>query len=711
MRALSSTHDLRTLAMALALAGLGTQACNCGDTLNLVPGQVKGQVCDPDSGIPLAGATVTLTGGTEKTILADGAGNYIFERVLPGSYTLSADSADGAVHREFDVKVKADEATLVDDSACRPPPFPPGTGGLTGQICNRHTGALITDGEVILTLSSGGLMATRTDDTGHFELTAVPIGNHVVQIRGEGFQRAFAVEIKEGENTDLDLADGCDPVTAEEGGIVGSFCDPATKDDLVGAEVTAQLADGTGEVFTDVTDTNGAFEVNGLPPGLYNVHVQAATFGQTFPNVEVVAGGLTPVLDVENCGDRPAVGRVEGQICDRAAGGRFLGNVQLISGVTVVQEVTTSSDGSFAFNQVNAGVYDVRAFYPPGDPRGSFERTFSGIVVEAFRTTFIQEFDCPTPEQCTQFENVPQQTSDGRILLVVDRSGSMNQNDLGGQVKWSSMKSALINVTAALTSQVEFGLVLFPLPPTQNGGEFCLEGSEVLQPARNNATQISQQLQAVIPDGGTPTAATLGVAADIVARLSPDGRPIAVVLATDGGPNCNLAFADNNPTCRCTDLPNQGNCASFNCLDDTNAVGAVANIKNAGVNTYVIGVPGVENFKDVLNRMADVGGTALPTSNPNDPRFYEANDQTALQAALEAITQRVLTCRIQSATDLSTVNSVTVSVGGAELPRDTARENGWDILEDNHSIELFGAACDIATASSENVIVQTCDSP
>jgi hypothetical protein len=686
-----------------ALAGPG---CSCGDPLDGLPGEVRGRVCHPDTGVGLAGAALSLIGRSERQSIADLNGGYILPRVPPGAYLLRATL--GEVVRELEVRVAPQEVALLEDTACRGEPRPGDVGDLEGQICNRHTGQLVAEGQVSLILPNDELMITSTDADGRFALRAVPEGEHIVSIDAPGFSRAFLVRIVEGQTFRLDLAERCDPVSASEGGIVGSFCDPEHGGSLIGAEVVVRPADPAagGETVRDLTDVQGEFEVNGLAPGLYRVDVTSGTFSLTEPQVLVRAGELAVVTDPSACGSRPQYGRIEGQICDEAAGGRFQGRVELFAAAAPTAPVaTTDSDaeGRFQLNALEPGTYHVRAFYPAGDPRGVYERVFTGVVVQPFRTTFLQESNCPAPaDVCSELVNNPQLTADGRILLVVDRSGSMDSPDLSGVRRWDTMRAALRNVTQSLTSTVEFGLMLYP---ERGSSDVCDDGSQIVGLARNNASQIGQQLDATTPNGGTPTATTLTAARDILAPLAGDGRPLAVLLATDGGPNCNLSL--NNPQCRCTDPTAQGNCANFNCLDDANTVEAVRRIRELGVHTYVIGVTGVDNFTDVLNRMAETGGTALPQASPSDPRFYRADNQGALQAALEAITQRVLTCRVQTDVNLNDVNSVSVRVGSQVLTRDPVRQNGWDVTGPN-TVELFGAACDVATASADNVVVQTC---
>ena len=282
-------------------------------------------------------------------------------------------------------------------------------------------------------------------------------------------------------------------------------------------------------------------------------------------------------------------------------------------------------------------------------------------------------------------------------MLVVDRSGSMDQPGSDGVRKWDALRASLESVTASLTASVEFGLMMFPSNPNADS---CSGGGQIFGLAKNNASQIAGRLDSTTPNGGTPTAVTLNTARDILAAIVPDGRPLAVLLATDGAPNCNGNLHRNSCTCT-TGNPNPPCGQDSNCLDDTNAINGVAAIEALGVNTFVLGLPGTENFAPVLTNMAIAGRSG---------HFYAASDQAGLQQAVEAIAQQVLTCRVNVGAGLDGANSVTVRVGRQTIARDGGRQNGWDQTSPT-SIELFGSACDLAASSAENVVVRTCVSP
>jgi hypothetical protein len=89
-------------------------------------GTVLGKVGD-EHGAPLAGAKVTLTGGDAKSTPAwqastDGTGQYLFEGLKPGRYTILFE-AKGTVSKTEDVRVKAGHKTTLNERL-RPPAQP-----------------------------------------------------------------------------------------------------------------------------------------------------------------------------------------------------------------------------------------------------------------------------------------------------------------------------------------------------------------------------------------------------------------------------------------------------------------------------------------------------------------------------------------------------------------------------------------------------------
>lgn len=755
---------LRALLWSTSFAAVAVPGCNCDPELERTPGSLAGKVCDPETRQGIPNVAVEVRGPTTKRVPTDGGGNYIADGLLPGNYAIVAILTDGElpVTREGEVAVVVSaETETVTDERCADPPLPPDSGTIDGQICDRHTGELVSDAVVeVIGADSSVLAAAATDDNGNFVIEDVPEGDHVVSIRAPNFSRSFPVTVVIGETITLDLADGACAAPFGAGcTILGSMCDPrgTTGDKLAGATVTVRAREG-GATVTDLTDTNGEFYVSALVPGSYDVTVSHPDAGvnEVFSDVACRAGEDAVLVGPDACADRTPVGRVAGQVCildPNASRGRFVGTVFLKQGVTTVSQVQTDADGAFEFPPVPTGTYDLQL----GDPA---LRLISPVIVNAFQTTFVEEASCPEPQDiCADFVHNPDVLSDGRILFVVDRSGSMGLTVSGGSVgatcsaaadcgvdafcdtgigrcvqnKWSALKSGLSAVTGGLATTLQYGLFVYPNPGDDNAPIANCSAGAQRQAMGGSAAQINSALALVAPRGGTPTASTMAAALPVIQALQNDARPLAVVLATDGAPNCNntqpragvtnCITQDNGVvTCACTCTSNAGSppqsdasCALFNCLD-TNAfssAGAIAQIAQLGVQTHVIGIPDANIpagqlaiFNDALNQMAVAGGAPLS----GNVRYHQATNLNALQASLEAVTRRIVACQITVPTPLDGATSIEVRLGTAPIPRDAARRNGWDQTGPT-SIQLFGSACDAATASQESVTIKRCARP
>lgn len=700
-----------------------------------LPGSISGQACGEESRVGIPNVTIAIRGPTTKEVPSDGAGRFIADGLQEGEYEVFALLADGTEQNvtrpSTPVPVApAPATTIVIDDRCDGPPAPPDSGTIDGQICNRHTGELVVAATVeVIGANNEVLASATTDGLGNFVVADVPEGEHVVSIRAPNFSRAFPVTVVVDETVTLDLAEGgCEVPFGAGCTILGSMCDPrgGDGDKLAGASVSIRSR-ADNSVVTDLTDTNGEFYVTALLPGSYDVTVSHPDAGvnEVFSDVACLAGEEAVLIGPDACADRTPVGRVEGQVCildPNESRGRFVGTVLLKRGATIVSQVQTDAEGAFTFPPVPTGTYDLQL----GDPA---LRLISPVIVNAFQTTFIEEASCPEPaDVCEEFTHEPDVRSDGRIIFVVDRSGSMDF-PLGAQSKWDALKSVLSTVTDGLASTVSYGLFVYPDPASDSARANCSAGVQRTA-AGGTAAQINAALAAVNPAGGTPTAATMSSIRPIVDQLRADGRPLAVVLATDGAPNCNLSDdrlgvscttqRSGAVTCACACTSNTGdppqsdtNCALFNCLDDSASTGAISQIAALGVQTHVIGIPdsglpaGLRAlFSNSLNAMAVAGGAPLPGTT----RYHEASNLAALQSSLEAVTRRIVACQITTPIVLDGGTSLEVRLGTQPIPQDLTRRNGWD-QTGPASIQLFGSACDAATASQERVRVKRCARP
>jgi von Willebrand factor type A domain len=124
-------------------------------------------------------------------------------------------------------------------------------------------------------------------------------------------------------------------------------------------------------------------------------------------------------------------------------------------------------------------------------------------------------------------------TTTDPIMLLVDTSGSMSENDQGGhRTKIDGAKLALLDFIAAIEPGTPVGLRHYPV----NGGSGCDNGErlQALQPVE--VTGLSRAIRGLHADGDTPTAEAMrAAAADLQAHGGGHGT---LVLVSDGHSTC-----------------------------------------------------------------------------------------------------------------------------------------------------------------------------
>lgn len=268
------------------------------------------------------------------------------------------------------------------------------------------------------------------------------------------------------------------------------------------------------------------------------------------------------------------------------------------------------------------------------------------------------------------------------VMIVLDRSGSMYDFSPFGEMvdRWTPSVMAVETVTATLEDRLEFGLMLF------GSDEECGTGAVRVAPAPMNAAAIRTALTGspdAMTGGGTPTALSLDAARTALATVA---GARYVLLVTDGAPNCNSSLDPSS--CRCT-APG-GGCGwagdGLNCLDDARAVAAVRALREAGINTFVIGYD-TAMWADVMDRMAAEGGTPYT-------RHIAVSDRASLEGALRDIGGSVVSCSFDLSSPPGDVRYVRVTVDGRMVDHESVRMdgNGWR-LEGDRTVTLQGADC------------------
>ncbi|HEX6764504.1 MAG TPA: vWA domain-containing protein, partial [Polyangiaceae bacterium] len=307
------------------------------------------------------------------------------------------------------------------------------------------------------------------------------------------------------------------------------------------------------------------------------------------------------------------------------------------------------------------------------------------------------------------------------VLVVVDKSSSMMGTPSGfTENKWVALGSALGEALDAAKDNVAFGLDFYPFGDDRDpmaDVTYCEmpTTSDILVPVgpgTSTVPDIEDALADYAPAGGTPTAAALSRALDYF--TTGDGASLGgdryVLLATDGGPNCNADLACDSNACTLNMdgvCPMQvSNCCDVNvdpdgpvsCLDEDETVAQVAALADAGVKTFVVGIPGTEAYGATLDAMAVAGGVENPSAPPSYYRVESMGGTEGLAEVLTRITRGVIqTCRLQLTStpeDPDYEGLLNVEIDGQDVPQ--MGDDGWEVDRTTSppTIVLKGATCE-----------------
>ncbi len=275
------------------------------------------------------------------------------------------------------------------------------------------------------------------------------------------------------------------------------------------------------------------------------------------------------------------------------------------------------------------------------------------------------------------FEKFELERNPPELLLVQDRSSSMNMKDTRLTTRWDEVVPAISATVTGTTADVYWALKFFPTVL----GCMVTPGVEV-EMGLNNATAMLAAITGSMLVQGTPTPDAIKMAFNYL-KARTTKNPKFIVLATDGEPDCDY-------------MKREPKMATMNELTMAAA---------AGIKTFVVGIatqggPG----HATLNMMADAGGTA----RMGDPRYYAANNRQQLIDALKMITTATTNCVFPLSKAPPTDNAA-VKIDGVLVMKDPA--DGWSYGAANMSILLNGTSCARLKMSLKAAVSITFDCP
>lgn len=258
------------------------------------------------------------------------------------------------------------------------------------------------------------------------------------------------------------------------------------------------------------------------------------------------------------------------------------------------------------------------------------------------------------------------------VMLVLDRSGSMDTVFSGGVTRWSALVSSLRATLPGVDQSMQLGGLAFP----PNVADSCTVPDVAgIWPSRGNVRQILSNLESIVPGGSTPTAEAVRVAAQILKGRRASNAARAIVLATDGAPSCEAGLE-----------------------------GTLVRLRDAerdGIPTWVIGIADDPFLDRALRQMAISGGRARATPN----EYYPAQSPEQLELAFRTIRDQVGACSFLTSSVPDARGTIRVTFDGVEVTHDERGLEGWRWTDrENGELSLVGTACERAVARPASLV-------
>ena len=281
--------------ISISLAGYATSKATvnitAGSIINLgtIPlstnpttGIIKGTITDAANGLPLQGATVTVTGSFAGTTATAADGTFTITNITPGTVTITA-SLTGYYAVSGTGTITAGGALLFNPKLSTTPPTAT-TGNLTGKVYDSATNKPIQGATI--TLSNG--LSTTTDSIGVFLIQNLAPGAYNATVSAVGcIGQSSQVMIMAGVTVDVGTI--YLTVSLQSTTVSGKVTDLSTGKPIPNADISIVSAG-----FSAKTDSNGIYTITGI--NLMNFTLKASATGydsKTFSVTTTAYGSYT----------------------------------------------------------------------------------------------------------------------------------------------------------------------------------------------------------------------------------------------------------------------------------------------------------------------------------------------------------------------------------------------------------------------------------
>ncbi|MDP3276616.1 MAG: vWA domain-containing protein [Deltaproteobacteria bacterium] len=307
------------------------------------------------------------------------------------------------------------------------------------------------------------------------------------------------------------------------------------------------------------------------------------------------------------------------------------------------------------------------------------------------------------PDAACATQNSPTTRAPMNLLILLDRSGSMDgcatggSGSCGGRTKWAAAQQGIVSLLRALEDDARVGLMFFPASSNASSADGYRRPAAPIAPLRMNRDTLIGQIMGARPTGNTPMACAMPGAIEYFRSMFTENGSRNIMLITDGEPSDECSGAMCSPfdiTC----LINASSLAKA--AIQGSVVRGARNMPT--IRTFALGTPDADPA--FLSSVAINGGSArMAGCEPNDCHYTlgTATFEADLNRALDSVRDRAGTCEFElmvdrTMADPGLINVYYTPMGGTGrlVPRDTSHTNGWDFAPGGMSIVFYGMLCD-----------------
>ncbi|MFK4753828.1 carboxypeptidase regulatory-like domain-containing protein [Oceanobacter antarcticus] len=333
---------------ALALRVLDAAAKPAPDDIVL-----SGRIVDGDTGAPLSGALIQLSGAASESYVSDASGEFQLNNLTAGNYQILVSLGGFGELTQNTFLAQGDRANLGDVQLSRimmnPDTGEPlSIGVVRGAITDRASGEPLVGVSVAI---AGTALATTTNASGEYQLTSVPAGSLQLSASLTGYRPASGSASLSSGQTLIFSPSLMQQEEPKGVSLQGQVSERDSGMALEGARV--QITDASGQSQTLVTDANGHYSANELTAGTVSIlttldgyhPVSVSTIAEDGANLD-----FSPKLDLLDQEPGVSVGGLNGTVIDEITG-RGIADVQVLltdaSGQSLL--ASTNADGEFVF--------------------------------------------------------------------------------------------------------------------------------------------------------------------------------------------------------------------------------------------------------------------------------------------------------------------------------------------------------------------------